>query len=246
MVSIVRFFLWILIILLIIAGLAAWLLPGEGKGVVSAVRTQRLGEFFQDTSEHTDWMVQAGERCGDAPFVMPTTAYIGFIWDDSFRPGHRHSGLDMFGGGKPGDTPVYAAADGYLTRLSDWKSSVIIRIPEDPFQPGRTIWTYYTHMADPDGNSLIAADFPPGTEEVFVTAGTLLGHQGNFSGTPGSPTGVHLHFSVVLSDGQEKFLNELDINNTLDPSPYLGIDLNAHTQNGEVPLCPSTQTDEQP
>ncbi len=79
-----------------------------------------------------------------------------------------------------------------------------------------------------------------------MSAGTLLGYQGNFSGTPGVPTGVHLHFSIVRDNGQGNFLNELDINNTLDPSPYLGLDLNAHTQNGEIPLCPPAVKEEQP
>jgi hypothetical protein len=46
-----------------------------------------------------------------------------------------------------------------------------------------------------------------------------------------------LHFSIVLDDGQGKFRNELDINNTLDPSPYLGLALNARTSDGGVILC---------
>ena len=53
-----------------------------------------------------------------------------------------------------------------------------------------------------------------------MSAGTFLGYQGNFSGTPGNPTGVHLHFSIVMDDGEGGFLNELKIRNTLDPSPY--------------------------
>jgi len=136
-----------------------------------------------------------------------------------------------------GLTPVYAAYDGYLTRLSDWKSSVIQRVPSDPLQPGRQIWLYYTHMADEAGTSYVVADFPPGTREVFVAAGTLLGYQGNYSGDPNNPTGVHLHFSIVRDDGNGNFLNELDIRNTYDPSPYLGLALNAKTSQGEVPLC---------
>ena len=179
-----------------------------------------------------------GERCGDAPFQVPTSGLIGFLWDDSFRPGHRHSGLDIFGGSQAGITPVHAAYDGYLTRLADWKSTVIIRIPSDPLQPGRQIWTYYTHMASPAGESFVDAAFPPGTSEVFVPAGTLLGYQGNYSGTPGNPTGVHLHFSIVLDDGNGSFRNELEIANTLDPSPYLGIALNARQNPADLPVCP--------
>ena len=246
MVSIIRLLLWVFIIVAIIAGLVFFLSSGRAGGVFSSTRDGRVIEYLSNPGEHPDWAIQAGERCGQAPFSMPTDGYIGYLWDDSFRPGHRHQGIDIFGGGQPGDTPVYAAANGYLSRLADWKSTVIIRLPEDPLQPDRQIWTYYTHMANPDGSSLIAADFPPGTDEVFVQAGTLLGHQGNYSGTPGAPTGVHLHLSIVLDDGQGRFRNELDINNTLDPSPYLGLSLNAHTQNGDIPLCPSEEAGDQP
>ncbi len=244
MVSIVRFLLWILIIVLVIAGIVAWLSPQHGAaGVDSRVRDEQVMAWINDPADHADWAIQSGARCGKAPFQMPTSGYIGYLWDDGFQPGHRHQGIDIFGGGQPGETPVYAAADGYLTRLADWKSSLIIRIPSDPLQPGRQIWTYYTHMAGPDGASLISEDFPPGTSETFVAAGTLLGHQGNFSGTPGSPVGVHLHFSIVLDDGQNHFTNELDIQNTLDPSAYLGLNLNAHFNNGEIPLCPIGPTE---
>jgi murein DD-endopeptidase MepM/ murein hydrolase activator NlpD len=195
-------------------------------------------EWIRHAEDHPDWAIKAGERCGDAPFSMPTDGYIGFLWDDSFRPGHRHSGLDIFGGTENGITPIFAAYDGYLTRQADWKSTVIIRIPSDPLQPDRQIWTYYTHMADEQGNDFISDDFPPGTSDVFVEAGTLLGYQGNFSGTPGSPTGVHLHFSIVKDDGNGQYLNETIIENTLDPSPYFNIDLNAKSNPPEIPLCP--------
>lgn len=238
--NLVRSLVWLLIILIVIAGLIAWLRPSTSLGAVDTrSRDGRVIAWIRNASDYPHWAVQAKQRCGNAPFQMPTDGFIGYLWDDSFRPGHRHAGLDMFGGTDIGITPVYAAADGYLTRQTDWKSTVIIRIPDDPLQPGRQIWTYYTHLAGPDGSSLIAADFPSGTQEVFVTAGTLLGYQGNFSGTPGVPTGVHLHFSVVRDNGQGQFLNELDINNTLDPSPYLGLELNAHSvTNDYIPLCP--------
>lgn len=204
----------------------------------SAKRSTRVMEWIRHAEDHPDWAIEAGERCGDAPFSMPTDGYIGFLWDDSFRPGHRHSGLDIFGGTENGITPIFAAYDGYLTRQADWKSTVIIRIPSDPLQPDRQIWTYYTHMADEQGNDFISDDFPPGTSDVFVEAGTLLGYQGNFSGTPGNPTGVHLHFSIVKDDGNGQFLNETIIENTLDPSPYFNIDLNAKSNPPEIPVCP--------
>ncbi|HNZ02076.1 MAG TPA: M23 family metallopeptidase [Anaerolineaceae bacterium] len=224
------------VLLAVAAGVAVYVMVFE-RGAGSA-RSARVWEWLKNPQAHPDWAVQAGERCGDAPFQMPTSGLIGFLWDDSFRPGHRHSGLDIFGGSQAGITPVHAAYDGYLTRLADWKSTVIIRIPSDPLQPGRQIWTYYTHMASPAGESFVDAAFPPGTSEVFVPAGTLLGYQGNYSGTPGNPTGVHLHFSIVLDDGNGSFRNELEIANTLDPSPYLGIALNARQNPADLPVCP--------
>jgi len=204
----------------------------------SAKRSTRVMEWIRNAEDHPDWAINAGERCADAPFIMPTDGYIGFLWDDSFRPGHEHTGLDIFGGTDNGITPIVAAYDGYLTRQADWKSTVIIRIPSDPMQPDHQIWTYYTHMADEQGNDFISDDFPPGTAEVFVKAGTLLGYQGNFSGTPGNPTGVHLHFSIVKDDGDGQFVNETILENTLDPSPYFNIMLNAKSSPPDIPLCP--------
>ena len=224
------------VLLAVAAGVAVYVMVFE-RGAGSA-RSARVWEWLKNPQAHPNWAVQAGERCGDAPFQVPTSGLIGFLWDDSFRPGHRHSGLDIFGGSQAGITPVHAAYDGYLTRLADWKSTVIIRIPSDPLQPGRQIWTYYTHMASPAGESFVDAAFPPGISEVFVPAGTLLGYQGNYSGTPGNPTGVHLHFSIVLDDGNGSFRNELEIANTLDPSPYLGIALNARQNPADLPVCP--------
>jgi hypothetical protein len=105
-----------------------------------------------------------------------------------------------------------AAYDGYLTRLPEWRSAVIIRIPRGPHNPGRQIWTHSAHMADPEGNSFIAADFPPGTYEQFVRTGTLLGYQGNFR-------------------------NEGVIANTLDPAPYLGLSVPTAPTGDRVPTC---------
>jgi murein DD-endopeptidase MepM/ murein hydrolase activator NlpD len=182
-------------------------------------------------------MMTSGTRCGDAPFIFPTNGLIGFIWDDSFRPGHRHAGIDIFAGTELGVTPIIAAYPGYLTRQSDWKSTVIIRVPDDPIQPGRQIWVYYTHMADPQGNSFISPEFPAGTTEVYVEAGSFLGYQGNYSGDVSAPVGLHLHVSVVKDDGFGRFKNELDINNTYDPSPYFGLPLNANINPDTIPVC---------
>lgn len=233
-----RLVLAILFVLLVVAGyfILRWLVA---RRVVSELtRASQVWAWVRDPAAQPELAIQAGERCGEAPFLYPTSGIIGFIWGDSFRPGHRHQGLDIFGAQGVGTTPVVAAFSGYLTRLPEWKSSLIIRIPQDPLLPDRQIWTYYTHMADRQGNSYIEPGFPPGSHEMYVEAGTLLGYQGNFSGDPDNPTGVHLHFSVVEDDGQGSFRNELEIRNTLDPSPYFGMPLNADTNPGDIPVCP--------
>ncbi len=200
-------------------------------------RSLKLISFVRDPEAHAEWVIQAGTICGDAPFRFPSDGMVGYLWGDHFRVGHTHQGIDIFAGTQAGVTPIFSAYDGYLTRLSDWVSTVIIRIPDDPLQPGRQIWTYYTHMADRDGNSLISDQFPPGAFEMFVPAGTLLGYQGDYSGDRGNPVWVHLHFSIIKDDGNGNYLNELKIENTLDPSPYLGLDLNAASSRSDLIQC---------
>jgi hypothetical protein len=190
-------------------------------------RTELLMQFLTDPAGKADWMMKAKTQCADAPFSFPTDGYIGYFWGDMFQPFHLHQGIDIFGGGEPGQTAVYAASDGYLTRMPTWKSAVIVRVPSDPFHPDSEIWVYYTHMAAPDGTSFIDPAFPPGTSEKPIRQGDLLGHQGNYSGDPNNPAGVHLHFSIVKDNGSGGWLNELEISNTVDPSPFLGLGLQA-------------------
>jgi murein DD-endopeptidase MepM/ murein hydrolase activator NlpD len=226
---------WIVSALIVVILVAAYFFYRGYQS--SAARSLQVLNWLRDPNTHPEWAVQAGSRCGNAPFLIPTSGFVGYLWRDSFRLGHRHQGIDIFGGEDVDVTPVYVAYSGYLTRMSDWKSSLIIRIPDDPIHPGRQIWIYYTHMAGPQGDSYIVQDFPPETFEAYVEAGTLLGYQGNFSGTPGSPVGVHLHFSIVLDDGQGNFRNELEVANTIDPSPYLGLKLNADANRNTIPVC---------
>jgi peptidoglycan LD-endopeptidase LytH len=202
-------------------------------------RLARLRAYLTDPAAHADWQLTAGERCGDAPFGIPTNGYLGFGYGDSWRLGQRHQGFDIFGPTALGQTPVLAAYPGYLTRQPDWKSTVIIRVPHDPLNPDRQIWVYYTHMADARGQTYISGDFPPGTHEQFVESGTVLGYQGNYSGDPYNPVGMHLHISIVKDDGAGQFLNELNIENTLDPSPYLGLHGYTKTEGAEPVTCES-------
>ncbi len=202
----------------------------------TALRAQRLWAFLQDPEGHASWKREARSRCPGAPFLWPTTGYPGFLRGDAWGLFHWHTGVDIFSGEDVGEAPVYAVYPGELWRLPQWKATVAIR-HRDPFHPNRVIWTYYTHMADPQGRSLIAEAFPPGTEGVPVEAGTLLGYQGNYSGHPDRPVGVHLHISIVR-DARGRPANETRPWNTLDPSPYFGLPLDAfRVSPWDLPRC---------
>jgi hypothetical protein len=203
----------------------------------NAERITKFRAWMNNPASHPDWKLVAGSQCDSAPFLFPTDGFAGFLWGDSFGLRHTHQGIDIFAGTDVGITHVVSAYPGFLTRLPEWKSAVIVRVPSDPLHPGQQIWLYYTHMADRYGDSFIAEDFPAGTSEKFIEAGVFLGYQGNYSGDPNNPVGVHLHFSIVEDDGTGQFKNELDIDNTLDPSPYLGLPLNARENKDTAPVC---------
>ncbi|MEQ8674151.1 MAG: M23 family metallopeptidase [Aggregatilineales bacterium] len=187
-----------------------------------------IGEWFRTREGRSALITENTAPCANAPFLLPSTGFIGLLWRDPIGPYNilrRHSGVDIFGNGAPGEVPIVAVYDGYLTRLDEWLSTVIIR-HDDPLQPGRTIWTYYTHMANRDGTeSFIDEAFPRGTSEQFVEQGTLLGYQGEYAGNA-PPVGLHVHLSIVLSEEDGSFKNEAILSNTLDPSPYFGLPLN--------------------
>ncbi|MCZ2126805.1 MAG: hypothetical protein LC099_03410 [Anaerolineales bacterium] len=206
------------------------------RGRTSA-RTAQVLAWLRNPDSRPELKIARGSVCGDAPFAFPADGMVGFLWNDSFRPGHHHAGIDIFSGADAGTTPNYATYAGYLTREADWVSSVIVRAPKDPLDPSRQVWVYYTHMADRNGNSFISPEFPPGTKEVYIEAGTFLGYMGNYSGNPANPVGVHLHVSVVKDDGEGNYTNELDIRNTYDPSPYFGMRLNADENKDTIPVC---------
>ena len=126
-----RKFLVVILSLGIIAGIVLayfWFLAPSP----AAKRSRDVLAYIRNPEEHQEWAITAQTRCGDAPFIFPTRGLIGYLWDDSFKPGHRHQGIDVFAGTDPGITAVYAAYDGYLTREADRKSTVNIRIPNDP------------------------------------------------------------------------------------------------------------------
>jgi hypothetical protein len=193
--------------------------------------------FDEPASRPALMTTRNSQPCPGAPFMLPSDGFIGLLWNDPVGPYsifNRHSGIDIFGNGQPGEIPVYAAYDGHLTRLADWLATVIIR-HDDPLHPGQAIWTYYTHMASRYGReSYIVPNFPPDTHGLAVAKGTLLGYQGEYAGENARPVGLHVHFSIVTSEADGTFKNEAWAANTLDPSLYLGMTVNI----GALPARP--------
>src|SRR5512138_3651468 len=72
----------------------------------SGVRAARVLSWIHSPASSDGRIIQAGTKCGDAPFIFPTTGIAGFLWGDSFRWGHRHQGVDIFAGTDINVTPV--------------------------------------------------------------------------------------------------------------------------------------------
>lgn len=215
-------------LLVVLAAGAVWLLWRTGViGSGSSQSNVLIREFLLNPDRRAALGNDALTQCPDAPFVLPSSGMIGLMYADTAAPYsdmRQHTGIDLFGDGEPGAIPVYSVYDGWLTRRDDWLSTVILR-HDDPLQPGRRIWTYYTHMASRDGSaSYVATAFAPGTTDLFLPQGTLLGYQGEYAGAGGA-IALHLHFSIVVSDDAGAFRNESVLTNTLDPSPYFGMAL---------------------
>jgi murein DD-endopeptidase MepM/ murein hydrolase activator NlpD len=224
-----------LIVLIGVVWLLAWV-----SGLLGDSDDPTARRFLQwtrgDESQRQALVTAQRDACPGAPFILPSDGFIGLLYADPRGPysdAAPHQGIDIFSNTGPGVTPVYAAYDGFITREAGWRSALIQRIPDDPLQPGRAIWLYYAHMADRDGDSFIEPAFPPGTREIFVEQGTLLGYTGDYNGDALRDIWVHLHFSIVLDDGNGRYTNELQFANTLDPSAYLGLPLH-HGCPGEM------------
>ncbi len=225
----------IALLLTLTALIAAFYLFGVFSFLVGPSGERFLLWATGNDDERESLVVTQRETCPDAPFILPADGFVGLLYGSAGGPYTRanpHQGIDIFSPDRdtPGLAPVYAAYDGYITREDDWRSSLIQRVPNDPLQPGRQIWLYYTHMADRAGNDFIEDRFPPGSRDIYVEQGTLLGYTGNYNGNSPRSIWVHLHFSIVKDSGNGSYLNELEFGNTLDPSLYLGMPVSAKCQ----------------
>ena len=159
--------------------------------------------------------------CPGAVWQLPSDHTLGVQW--------RDGGLDFLGQGNEGKVPVSAVADGMLTRLTGWVDAAAI-LHDDPLHPDVKVWSYYSGMGAANGtDSYIVDDFPPGAMNIPVKAGQVLGYQGTWSGKPFWPRWMHMHFAVVRAQDQADFPREFTSEDTLNPTPYLNMELKPET-----------------
>ncbi|MEA3307980.1 MAG: glycosyltransferase family 39 protein [Chloroflexota bacterium] len=186
-------------------------------------------------------------RCPSAPWRLPTRSDRGMWWFSR--------GLGFMATGEPGTVPVYAVAEGWLTRRSYWNDTVAIQ-HIDPLHPGEKIWTVYQGMSDrQDEESFISSSFPPGSVDVPVEAGELLGYQGRWQAqniwaylffviTPAREDGSFPAALVDLANETDTPLpRELEDQGWLDPAPYLKL-LHSQVMGQNVWLPWQCQTEE--
>jgi hypothetical protein len=180
---------------------------------------------------------KAFQRTASANLMSCPGALWRFPSDGSRGVQTQDNGIDFFGQGSERKIPVYAVADGFLMRRSDWLDAVAIQ-HDDPLHPGEKIWSYYSDMAAANGtDSYVVQDFHLGSSNVSVKAGQLLGYQGSGSGTPYWPMWVHVHFAVIRPIEGESFPNELTSENQLNPAQYLNLTLQRENKNLQTLEC---------
>ncbi|MCC6369688.1 MAG: M23 family metallopeptidase [Bacteroidia bacterium] len=129
----------------------------------------------------------------DSPRVL--TANYGEL-----RPNHFHAGLDFSTGGQV-DQPVYAAAEGYVSRIkvsaTGYGKCVYITHPNGKVTLYGHLNSYGLKIGDIVKKEQYAqqsfeVEIFPKPNTVFVRKGEIIG----LSGSTGSSTGPHLHFEV--------------------------------------------------
>lgn len=117
------------------------------------------------------------------------------------RPNHFHAGIDFSTGGKIG-FPVYAVADGYVSRIkisavAYGKAVYITHSKDDKLTLYAHFNTYAGELAtfvkkEQINKQAYEIEVYPGKRELKIKKGDLIGYSGN----SGSSTGPHLHFEI--------------------------------------------------
>lgn len=127
----------------------------------------------------------------DEELLMPVYGIlvrdISDTWGEARSEGRTHEGVDIFA---PRGTPVYAAAPGYVTRVSEGSRGGLFVFTVGA--GGRRY--YYAHL------SRVALGIEEGEEVTTDTVLGFVGNTGNASGTP-----PHLHFGMYSRGAQNPF-----------------------------------------
>ncbi len=173
----------------------------------------RANSLFFEPKDVNLEVYPINRRCPDTPWQIPTEGQMGLFW--------YNRQLLLMGSGYSGEIPVYAIADGLLYQFPGWETSVAIR-HEDPFDAGKIIWSFYGDLAPAFNaeNSFIEDRFV-GAQGEPVSAGELIGYQGNWLGSE-HQTWVHLRFALLPADADGGFPEALKpINDIYAPLPSL-------------------------
>ena len=161
--------------------------------------------------------------CPGSVWQLPSASSMGVKW--------QNGSLDFSELGTREALGVYAVADGLLTRQADWVDSVAI-LHDDPLQPGSKVWTIYRDMAASDGiASYIDSDFPPGSTNIAVKSGQLIGYQGTWSGKPLWAAWTHVRFSIIKPGPANDLPTDMTKAEILDPTTYLKLAIRPQAEN---------------
>ncbi|OGO17746.1 MAG: hypothetical protein A2Z14_06700 [Chloroflexi bacterium RBG_16_48_8] len=87
--------LWFVVLVLIVfLMVAGYLLFREYAR--TGVHFVRLRQYWADPERYSQWGFRVGDRCGGAPFLIPTDGFVAFFWGDRYSSGKKHQGVDIF------------------------------------------------------------------------------------------------------------------------------------------------------
>ena len=178
-----------------------------------------------------------GDSSLDGYFMNPVKGYVTCVGSFAeLRRNHFHSGLDIRTGGKVG-VPLYAAADGYISRIniSAWGYGNSLYI-DHPI--GYT--TVYAHISNfapkikewvtevQYQKELSELEAYPASNVIPVKKGELIAYSGNSGGS----SGPHLHFEVRETKKEaptNPLLFDMNITEKLGPK-FLSVYINEYDE----------------
>ncbi len=190
----------------------------------------KSSELIDSVRQVTGATTTSTFRCYDAPFQFPDNGFIGWIWKDPAAlpappagDGHLHTGIDVWPFGGQG-SPVYPLADGYIRRIGNGKGLDALNLWFPSVNGGTEV--YYAHIkVDPKF-------IPPGNDKALSIEVNIAVKATDVLGTVYGENWIHL--SIGSTNGPYSPHNDLDPNQTQDPSPYFQASLNYPTGDREA------------